>query len=446
MRKIFGQAGALVRSGSMKRSTLSPLWLAGLVAGCVSSKPISAGLTCPCAAGWSCDTLQNVCWPNGDGGATRAPIADDGAAVPEIVPDAVPPDTTLPMSMLDAAPGAVARTIHNPTPDPVPAKGWPAASGAMVYDGARKRVVMFPGSVFMMGDQSVTRFPVWEWDGATWQDRTSATASTWAPPLEDARAAYDSDRQVTVIFGGVMSMSLAPSQYSQETWEWNGSGFTKRQASRMPPGRHLHATIYDPVHKVTLVFSGWPGTEGGWKADLWQWDGNTWTDLTPAVLPAAWPAPRSNANFVWDSVRQRALLFGGMTDPPGGGDSVSNADLWEWDGSTWTNLTPATLGVDWPLKRNGAAAGYDPVRGVMLLFGGRVSDRRAPGLESANDLWEWDSRARAFREITPMPAPGSWPLSGDLFTGAFDLARDRFVFMDADPFGEMNRWVYEFGP
>src|SRR5439155_17315973 len=113
-------------------------------------------------------------------------------------------------------------------------------------------------------------------------------------------AAYDSDRQVTVIFGGLMSFSMPP--YSQEMWEWNGATFTKREAMRVPPGRHLQAMTYDPVHKVTLVFGGWPGIDGVWHADLWQWDGQTWTDLTPATLPVAWPSPRSGASFVWDSV------------------------------------------------------------------------------------------------------------------------------------------------
>src|SRR5581483_12228939 len=99
-----------------------------------------------------------------------------------------------------------------------------------------------------------TRFPVWEWDGTTWLDRTSPMDATWPPPLQSTRAAYDSDRHVTVIFGGSLESATPPA--SQETWEWNGTTFTKRETMRLPSPRDGHAMTYDPVHKVTLVFGG----------------------------------------------------------------------------------------------------------------------------------------------------------------------------------------------
>jgi hypothetical protein len=53
-------------------------------------------------------------------------------------------------------------------------------------------------------------------------------------------------------------------------------------------------------------------------------------------------------------------VFGG-----GGGFQLLN-DLWAWDGSNWTQLaTPLA-----PSLRAGAALICDPMRGVLVLFGG----------------------------------------------------------------------------
>src|SRR5262249_17570221 len=61
--------------------------------------------------------------------------------------------------------------------------------------------------------------------------------------------------------------------------------------------------------------------------------------------------PRSGPAIVYDSARQRPVLFGGST---GSGDL---GDTWEWDGPTWTQR--ATTG---PSPRHGHAMAYDSAR------------------------------------------------------------------------------------
>src|SRR5262245_49649443 len=57
-----------------------------------------------------------------------------------------------------------------------------------------------------------------------------------------------------------------------------------------------------------------------------------WTSRSPIGSPSG----RLTA-IAYDSARDRCVLFGGKTDT---GCAVCN-DTWEWDGSTWTQRSPA---------------------------------------------------------------------------------------------------------
>jgi len=60
----------------------------------------------------------------------------------------------------------------------------------------------------------------------------------------------------------------------------------------------------------------------------------------------------------------RALvLFGGAV---GGDWENSSADSWTWNGSTWTQVHPATT----PPNRYDFAMSYDPGEKAVLMFGG----------------------------------------------------------------------------
>jgi hypothetical protein len=199
---------------------------------------------------------------------------------------------------------------------------------------------------------------------------------------------------------------------------------------------------YDPARKVSVLFGG--NSDSGTLNDLWEWDGVSWTNRTPLTLPAVWPAPRADATLVWDEVASRMLLFGGSTDRRRGALS----ELWSWDGIVWTDLTPNPLPADWPAKRMGHGAAFDSCRGVMLVFGGVVDDPGAFAHPNA-DLWQWDSLAATFQDLTPpMPLDLTlWPLKTSLPAVAVDAAYDRLIIIggssstvDTAPF------MYVYGP
>jgi hypothetical protein len=59
-----------------------------------------------------------------------------------------------------------------------------------------------------------------------------------------------------------------------------------------------------------------------------EWDGVSWYAFTPPTSPT----PRVGQFMAYDLARQRVILFGGRDER----DGTELADLWEWDGTTWS--------------------------------------------------------------------------------------------------------------
>jgi len=212
----------------------------------------------------------------------------------------------------------------------------PRRGAAMVFDSARGVVVLFGGQTAIY-DSSAFLGDTWEWDGATWTLRSDTGPS----PRTGHMMAYDSDRGVTVMFGG----GKLSARYD-DTWEWDGNTWVLRCTACEPGPRIWHAMSYDSAKGVTVLFGG---HNLGLLGDTWTWDGSGWAQLTTASTPSA----REDHAMAYDADRQVTVLFGGnsveghvndtwelLTDSDGDGvpdsedncPTVANADQADADG------------------------------------------------------------------------------------------------------------------
>lgn len=160
-----------------------------------------------------------------------------------------------------------------------------------------------------------------------WSPRQVSAA---APARGFAASAFDSARNALVVFGG--STTEPPYTPSADTFEWDGTRWTRRVPVNSPPSRMSHAMAYDERRQQVVLFGG-SGVAGP-LGDTWVWDGTGWIQRFPANAPAA----RAHHAMAYDKQRQRVVLFSGsnLSSWPG------YQDTWEWDGANWTLRSPPT--------------------------------------------------------------------------------------------------------
>lgn len=241
---------------------------------------------------------------------------------------------------------------------------------AMAYDAARGQVVMFggqPGNSLFGND-------TWLWNGTTW---ISSEPAARKPYVRYGHAmTYDSKRRRVILFGGIGRDGGS----FNDTWEWNGTTWTEVSPSTgNPPPRVHHSLAYDAARDRVVLFGG-VGTSDGYASDTWEWDGTAWTEVTPSGTP---PVGRTNAAMAYDPVRGRTVLFGGRRPSMSVNDTFFN-DTWEWDGGTWTNVTPASN----PAGRSDHALAFDPTTKRVVLYGGFFTANGNP--TQFKDVHEWN--------------------------------------------------------
>jgi hypothetical protein len=104
--------------------------------------------------------------------------------------------------------------------------------------------------------------------------------------------------------------------------------------------------------------------------NTWTWDGSNWTQQTPAVQP---PGTRYGSSGAYDPHLKHVIIFGGAE----GGVPLN--DTWVWTGVNWIQLTPMKS----PLGREGFGMAYDVALQRMVIFGGQSGVGNFLG-----DTWE----------------------------------------------------------
>lgn len=251
-----------------------------------------------------------------------------------------------------------------------------------VYDPLRGVTLFHGGAGF---GNFTPRSDQWLFDGENW-----VYMPTSAIPARLGHAgAFDGARGNMVVFGGQASF-----QERSDTWIWDGSDWSPRAPSTSPEPRGWHSMAYDAARGTVVLFGGQGFNQAVSQyvvyGDTWLWDGTTWSKATPATSPP----PRYRHVMAYDAVRERVVLHGGDDD------TNILKDTWEWDGATWvpTNVPGTETATTAPAGRAFHAAAYDPLRAVVVAWGGQGSSG-----DLYDDTWEWDGTI--WREATPLDRP-----------------------------------------
>lgn len=226
--------------------------------------------------------------------------------------------------------------------------------------------------------------------------------------------AYDTALDKAVYFGGLNVDSFT---YSTDMWAFDGVGWSQIPKQAVwPSARDFVQMVYDSDRNRIVLFGGFDGSRG--LNDTWEWDGSRWTQVA-----VSGPTTLYGGAMVYDSARKRTLLFSGDSRP---GTTVGAT--WSWDGASWTQLQPATA----PSARYFSAMVFDTARGRAVLFGGSGTGGRL------GDTWEWDGATWTQVSTSSAPTP-RWGMAL-----GYDAANARTMLFGGDTFPNDNlTWEWD---
>lgn len=320
----------------------------------------------------------------------------------------------------------------------------PRTRSGMVYDSLRRRTVLFGGEAFGVSPRSTFTTPMhftsndtWEWDGQVWVKRNPVNRP---PPMSQFGIAYDSNRGRTIIFGGYKD---TPPNYqngyeviTNDIWEWDGANWTQIIPPSSPPARLSPVMCYDSIRGETLMIGGSnfnpePADYYGSRKMLWAWNGVQWTQRGLAPGGNTEPYIGGDHAMAFDPGRGVAVLFGHF--------GTNSYPVWEWNGTTWAGVFPP---VDLRVmdSRVSRSAFYDPVRRRIGLP--IVSNNLFPGYNGVCTVVWWDGVRLIKGENTTIDSinnttPGysdAMPFGQDKDLGVFDFHRRCFVWHDTPGF------------
>lgn len=267
----------------------------------------------------------------------------------------------------------------------------PATASAAGHGWTRLRpaVPSVPRAAMTMaydpGSRSLVTFGGYDQTGAyldqtwLWDGIDWNQPSVQTPPSARAAAgmAYDSVTRQLVLFGGYDGAA-----HLGDTWTWDGSAlaWTHRQTATKPPGVSGPMMFTDPLNGHADLVGGFDGQL--FHSTTWQWTGSDWKKLTPATQLTA----RGAAIAELDRATHSVVVFGGL-------GSLRVDDTWTWDGVDWTQQAPAHQ----PPSRFYSASAYSPALRAVVIFGG------ASAIGDLDDTWTWDGTD--WSELTPAASP-----------------------------------------
>jgi hypothetical protein len=277
---------------------------------------------------------------------------------------------------------------------------FPRTAASIIYDESQEEIVMFGGFVPTFPHQYFNE--VWALSESQWVD----LSTTEVPNLGHGRAGHisvlDSNQNEILVHGGVGSGIASESiwAYSLENHTWR----KPLEVGTVPPHIFAHGVIDDlDDDNRFIIFGGYRGcvTPDCWYNEVWTCtigDQLTWNELqTTGSAPVGRQAP----SVIHDRLRDRLIVFGGESE-----SGLLN-DVWTLNLSasppSWIELSP--MG-NLPSPRFEHVAVYDSLRDRMVVFGGSdPSIRNDTWFLSLRDPPTWTKLTQVL-ETAPGPRGG----------------------------------------
>lgn len=211
---------------------------------------------------------------------------------------------------------------------------------------------------------------IWRYDGAAWKIvGGQGINGSWPANQYEAVTSM-------ISFGGKLYVGLGTSRGDGSVWSYDGSGWTKiggdGDNSSWPTNTIEKVASMAVLNGDMYVGLGLTSND----AQIWKWDGTTWL----RVGGYATPAPYNSMPTGYETVLSMGIFGGHLV--VGMGSSAGDSDVWQLNGTTWVQIGGDALSGSWGTPSHGDVDSLIPYDGK--LYAGL-------GLGTGDaEVWQWD--------------------------------------------------------
>lgn len=280
--------------------------------------------------------------------------------------------------------------------------------GTTLYAGARSATASLPAEL-------------WKYESSSWtQIGGNGLFGSWGY--------YRLEQVVSLTTGrGNLYAGTGSGAGDAQVWEFNSSRWKQVGGQRT-----LGSWNEDTFEQVTALnsFQGNIYAGLGTTTDdgqVWKYDGSTWTQaggriypapgVTVTPIPSGWQ-DADNIEAVYSMTTDEDYLYVGL------GNSNDDADIWKYDGSSWTQLinaaqtASANEAIGWDTNDNSNSV-------YSLLSEGNYLYAGLGGAADESDIWRYDKTAGTWSVLVnagiATPTNGSWYNVDDI-EGVYSMA------------------------
>ncbi|HCC84652.1 MAG TPA: hypothetical protein DEP87_03135 [Candidatus Pacebacteria bacterium] len=238
-------------------------------------------------------------------------------------------------------------------------------------------------------------------------------ATTWAQVAgNDLNGSWDLDGQVAghvlKFIGTDLYVGLGNGTGDAEVWRRSGSTWTKIGGDGVNSGWAVNT--YESVTALTTdgtdLYAGLGTTAG--DGEVWKWNGSSWTKIGGDGINSGWIVN------TYETVRSLEYFSGSVY--AGLGDSAGDAEVWRWNGATWTKVGGDSTNSGWATTYEYVYAMYTDGTYLYAALGASTTDA---------EVWRWNGTA--WTKIGGDGVNSSWNTNYEVVTSLTGFGTNLYV-------------------
>ncbi len=248
--------------------------------------------------------------------------------------------------------------------------GWVAATYETVISMRWFNGNLYAGLGLTAGDAEV-----WKYNGTTWSQIGGDTiASSWDASSYEGVYSFTDDG--TNLYAG-----LGLTAGDNEVWKYNGTTWSQIGGDGLNSGfTNTHTQVNSLLYTGSTLYAGLVATAN--NAEVWTFNGTAWTRIGGGFINKSWGY--LNLQDVESMTVSGDYLYAGL-----GNATAGNAQVWRFDGSTWTIVGGQGVNSSW------APATYEDVMSMVSYNG----DLYAGLGTTANDAEVWRFNGTSWTQV-----------------------------------------------